>query len=165
MALNGTLQGAHQQWAKPSDFSGERKKNEKKDAAEEFLISLLAPRGCPSLSRCLKVQAQLMAQDGTSIWTVAKWHGIFDQAGCEHRFTNTTTKRRSIHLGLRTLLYKIGRLSLPWKAKLSIGWDDAMRAGFLDYLSSGNKPLWPQRISNAKQRNFEAEGKLQMVQT
>lgn len=107
---------------------------------------------CPVVS---KSQAQLMAQDGTSIWTIAKWHGIFDQAGCEHRFTNTTTKRRSIHLGLRTLLYKIGRLSLPWKAKLSIGWDDGMRAGFLDYLSSGNKPLWHQRISNAKYSKVE----------
>jgi len=30
MALNGTLQGAHQQWAKPSDFSGERKRMKKK---------------------------------------------------------------------------------------------------------------------------------------
>lgn len=84
---------------------------------------------------CPVVSSQSPA-DG-SRW-IAKWHGIFDQAGCEHRFTNTTTKRRSIHLGLRTLLYKIGRLSLPWKAKLSIGWDDAMRAGFLNYISQ----LW-----------------------
>ena len=79
--------GAQRHIARSSSTMGEakrlfrrEKKNEKKDAAEEFLISLLAPRGCPSLSRCLKVQAQLMAQDGTSIWTIAKWHGIFDQA-------------------------------------------------------------------------------------
>lgn len=64
--------GAQRHIARSSSTMGEakrlfrrEKKNEKKDAAEEFLISLLARRGCPSLSRCLKVPSPA---DGS------RWH-------------------------------------------------------------------------------------------
>ena len=144
MALNGTLQGAHQQWAKPSDFSGERKRMKKR--CSRRVSDIIA--SATWLSQSVPLSQSPSPADGS------RWHKYLNYCKVTWNIwsgsTNTTTKRRSIHLGLSTLLYKIGRLSLPWKAKLSIGWDDAMRAGFLDYLSSGNKPLWPQRISNAK---------------